>query len=220
MKKPLTVAILLLLLPGCGDNGTLPGPSENTVSPLPAGSSQAEDSEPFRKDLFDEAFRAAVKYSTGEQVTLSDELEILEPAIRSKEEKDVFKLFEFVLDLQTDLNLLSVGKLATEGIAEKFTSFSNLELRLFRQNFKDKHDEWKAFASINLSSGVVVVSKSNFKLNEAMAILLDHQKWIKPEDHNGVMWIPYESTESKLLVIEEVCLKTLGEVINNNGKVP
>ena len=53
-----------------------------------------------------------------------------------------------------------------------------------------------------------------------MAILLDHQKWMKPEDYNGVMWIPYKPTEFKLLVIEEVTLKPLGEVINNNGEIP
>jgi hypothetical protein len=47
---------------------------------------------------------------------------------------------------------------------------------------------------------------------------LDRQS-LKADIHNGVGWIPYDATKSRLLVTEKACLKTVGEMINNDGKL-
>ena len=190
-----------------------------TEQNLAAANQIAEPS--FRKEIFEKVHRAAVDYAPGKDIQLARELELIESAIKGENEQEVFNLFKVVMEIQTDMNILEVGKMVTEKTAKDFKAVSPSTKQITASiggAAKDKYDELAATAAISQAGGVAVSSKISPKYEKTMKLLLDRQP-LTPLEQDGVRWIPYETTQSELRIMEKATLKVAADAFNNGGKM-
>jgi len=226
---PMKCALALLscvVVFGCGAGGapesTGPGARGRARPHHAAAEPETERPSPakprFRKELFAKAHRAAIEFSSGGKVQLATELELIEGAIRTDEERAVFTLFETVENVQTDMNALWAAKQVTEEAAKGFARLAPHAKSLMRDGMPLTYKEVSAMDAISRSGGVAVSTMITFpKLEQAMRPLVSRHS-LTPKDHDGVQWVPYEATRSQLKAAERAALKTMGEMIHNEGR--
>lgn len=81
----------------------------------------------FRKELFDSAHRAAIEYRFGAEPKLKTELALIEPAIQSSGEKNVFAMLQKVLEIQNTLNQLPAAQELTRSTLKMHEDNISLE---------------------------------------------------------------------------------------------
>jgi DNA-directed RNA polymerase subunit RPC12/RpoP len=173
----------------------------------------------FRGEIFESAYRVANEYSPGGNIKLGDELDIIEFKIEGEKEDAVFKTLKFVLDLQTDLNELEIAKNVTEGVSSKFRDMSSKDKSDLQLIKPASYNQMSEISKIHNSGGVAVKSILIPDLEKYTKLLLDNNL-ISIQESNGITWIEYEPSKTKLLIAEQATLKTIGHMINNNGNVP
>ncbi|MDY0170419.1 MAG: hypothetical protein RBS80_28005, partial [Thermoguttaceae bacterium] len=138
--KLLTALLSCVVVFGCGAGGapesTVPGTRDRASPQHAAAEPETQRPSPtrpqFRRELFDNAHRAAIEFTSGGKVQLATELKLIEGAIRTDEERAVFELFETVLDVQTDMKVLWAAKQVTDEAAKGFARLSLYARSLMR----------------------------------------------------------------------------------------
>tara|TARA_R110002095_G_scaffold84604_1_gene73535 strand:+ start:11223 stop:12431 length:1209 start_codon:yes stop_codon:yes gene_type:complete len=172
----------------------------------------------FRGNIFLATYRIATEYSPGDKIQLDDELDKIEFKIKHEREKDVFNLFKFVLDIQTDLNELEIAKNVTEGVTAKFQKMSSNEKNGLKLLKPLDYDAMSEIETILNSGGVVVKSHLIPDLEKYTELLLKNEL-ISTQESNGVAWVSYNKSKKYLTVAEEATLRVVHHMIHNNGKV-
>lgn len=203
-----------------GSTKTNPVPTPTAVATAPVVA-VAVPANTFRKELFDKAHRAAVEFreSVGSK-PLDTEIKLIENAVKGPEEQEVLKMFKALYDIQDARVQLATIKLSVKRSKEILQELQASRAKAGRPIIPeiDKFiGELEIVSAIDQAGGVPVSSIAKLNLTDTSAMLVE-TSLITPTEFQGIRIIPYDQARKSLLGQEQVFLKTIGEVINNNGR--
>lgn len=179
----------------------------------------------FRGELFDKAHRAALEFDPSEGGTrpLFIELDLIESAIRSDEERAVFDLLTVVGEIQFGIVVLNATRLATKEMLDAFDAMTPGGKNLLRTTGPQIYHETVAIGDIYRAGGVPVESMVMSKAARAIQVGLVQKQSLTPEyveseSHLRIGWIPYDSTMSQLQARVGEALTNVGRMIHNEGQ--
>lgn len=224
-------------LVGCGS-----GNVDSIATPIEDGSSSSSvdgssstssgsDGEVFRKEIFEKAYRAAVEFNLRDngRLLLADELEIIEPGLKTDAERQVFKLLKFVEQSQVDRRALRVSRDAFSEVVADYKPLDQSLLNTFKQlgdvgeRQIKQYEELQEIVAVHREGGAIVAltlakTKELSELTEMLERVTEDYGFT-PSKLKYVTWVPYEKSVRLIEVAATAVRKTAGEMIHNNGKV-
>lgn len=174
---------------------------------------------PFNKDLFAKVHRVALAFDERRSAReLIIELQIIESAIKTQEERNVYETFKLAQRAQGAIWLIQqTHELGVAGV-KVWNEYADVQPKIEAlYNNGDKRGENFEIAMMT-TKGFVMCANGEPEFDKAAAIMLHFNFPVTRGKFYS--WIPYESSLRFLRTVNEVCISKAGKAINNNGIIP